>query len=111
MGKGLSDEQIQFYKENGYVHIKNLLTPAELTEISNEYDNLFRRKNQGIMENSWVGGVADDLRITDSPYSVRKSRYYCLLLFINASPYYLVPVLRSTRDTTIIFISYSFILT
>lgn len=78
MGKRLTDEQIKFYKDNGYIHIKNLLTPEELKEISDEYDNLFNRKNQGIMENSWVGGVADDLRISDSPYSVS---YPQVLLF------------------------------
>lgn len=78
MGKRLTDEQIKFYKDNGYIHIKNLLTPEELKEISDEYDNLFRRKNQGIMENSWVGGAADDLRISDSPYSVS---YPQVLLF------------------------------
>ncbi|PSN48716.1 hypothetical protein C0J52_08783 [Blattella germanica] len=42
----LTKEQIQFYKENGYIKLSNIFTEKELQEISDEYDDLFERKQK-----------------------------------------------------------------
>ncbi|CAB3219829.1 unnamed protein product [Arctia plantaginis] len=66
----LTTEQKEFYKKNGYVVVKNVLSEEELNEISKEYDELFARKNQEKMESSWAGSDAND-RKTDSNYTVK----------------------------------------
>ncbi|XP_046971364.1 phytanoyl-CoA dioxygenase, peroxisomal-like [Vanessa cardui] len=66
----LTKEQIQFYKDNGYVHLKKLIKDDELQKLSKEYDDLFRRKNQAKTESSWVGSD-DSFRESDSPYTVK----------------------------------------
>lgn len=68
MGR-LSAEEKQFYKDNGYILIQNLFTDQELEELSTEYDDLFRRKNQAKTESSWVGSDETN-RKSDSPYTV-----------------------------------------
>ncbi len=40
--KHLSFEQKQFYHDNGFVKLENIFTHEELTEISEEYDSLFK---------------------------------------------------------------------
>lgn len=67
---GLTAEQKKHYKDNGYIVMKDALTKDEVDELSREYDALFKRKNQAVMEQSWVGRRDDDLRITDSPFTV-----------------------------------------
>ena len=66
----LTKEQVQFYKDNGYIHLKNLIKGEELKRVSEEYDDLFKRKNQAKTESSWVGSD-DTFRASDSPYTVR----------------------------------------
>ncbi|XP_045777079.1 phytanoyl-CoA dioxygenase, peroxisomal-like [Maniola jurtina] len=66
----LTKEQIQFYKDNGYIHLKKLIKGRELQRVSEEYDNLFRRKNAEKTESSWVGSD-DTFRESDSPYTVK----------------------------------------
>ncbi|KAM3955877.1 phytanoyl-CoA dioxygenase, peroxisomal [Aphomia sociella] len=66
----LTEEQKQFYKDNGYLVLKNLIPEDELNTLSREYDELFYRKNQQKMESSWVGSDAND-RKSDSPYTVK----------------------------------------
>lgn len=68
----LTKEQIQFYKDNGYIHLKKLIKGREFQRISEEYDDLFRRKNQAKTESSWVGSD-NTFRESDSPYTVRFS--------------------------------------
>lgn len=69
MGR-LTPEQKQFYKDNGFILLKNLISEKELSRVIDEYDKLFKRKNQETMENSWVGKNEDN-RKSDSPYTVR----------------------------------------
>lgn len=68
MGR-LTPEQKKFYKDNGYILLKNLISEKELSRVIDEYDKLFKRKNQETMENSWVGKNEDN-RKSDSPYTV-----------------------------------------
>lgn len=68
MGR-LTQEQKHFYKENGYIILKNVLSEADLAAITEEYDKLFARKNQEKMESSWVGTDADD-RKNSSEFTV-----------------------------------------
>ncbi|XP_026725700.1 phytanoyl-CoA dioxygenase, peroxisomal-like [Trichoplusia ni] len=69
MGR-LTQEQKHFYKENGYIILKNVLCEADLAAITEEYDKLFARKNQEKMESSWVGTDADD-RKNSSEFTVK----------------------------------------
>ncbi|XP_063831149.1 phytanoyl-CoA dioxygenase, peroxisomal-like [Ostrinia nubilalis] len=69
MGR-LTSEQKQFYKDNGYIVLKNLINEKDLTLISEEYDKLFERKNQEKMEASWVGSDEND-RKNDSAFTVK----------------------------------------
>lgn len=66
----LTEEQKQFYKENGYLLVKNVFTEEELKEIETEYENLFRRQNLDNMESAWVGSDEND-RKHDGIYTVR----------------------------------------
>lgn len=65
----LTTKEKEFYKKNGYLVIKDVLSDKELNEISVEYDKLFARKNQEKMESSWTGSDTND-RKTDSDYTV-----------------------------------------
>ncbi|CAG9789164.1 unnamed protein product [Diatraea saccharalis] len=67
---GLTQEQKQFYEENGYVLLENLLPENDLSNIYEQYNDLFKRKNQEKMESSWVGSDAND-RQSDSTYTVK----------------------------------------
>ncbi|KAJ8713780.1 hypothetical protein PYW08_007400 [Mythimna loreyi] len=69
MGR-LTQEEKTFYKENGYILLKDVLSEEELNAISEEYDKLFARKNQEKMESSWVGSDADD-RKSDATLTVK----------------------------------------
>ncbi|CAF4797067.1 unnamed protein product [Pieris macdunnoughi] len=69
MGR-LSQDQIQFFKDNGYIILKKLVQGKELQRITEEYDNLFHRKNESKMESSWVGSEKNH-RASDSPYTVK----------------------------------------
>ena len=71
----LTAEQKTFYKENGYIVLKDVLSEEELSAISAEYDKLFERKNQDKMESSWVGSDADDRR-NDAAQTVSNSSTY-----------------------------------
>lgn len=77
----LTKEQKEFYKKNGYILLKNLVCDEELDRISEEYDELFQRKNQEKMESSWVGSDAND-RKSDSAFTVSNLLHYLLLQFI-----------------------------
>lgn len=65
----LTEQQKQFYKDNGYILLKNLIDDKELARVTDEYEKLFKRKNLENMENSWVG-KSEENRKTDSPYTV-----------------------------------------
>lgn len=73
MGR-LTMNQKQFYKENGYIVLKDLVPPEELETMSEEYDKLFARKNQEKMESSWVGSDEND-RQSNSEFTVSR---FCL---------------------------------
>ncbi|KAG7298254.1 hypothetical protein JYU34_019075 [Plutella xylostella] len=66
----LTEEQLRFYRDNGYLVLPGLLPADLLDELSEEYDRLFQRKNQDKMESSWVGRDEDD-RKSDSQYTVK----------------------------------------
>lgn len=68
MGR-LTQEQKQFYKDNGFILLKNLITEEELNQMVTEYDALFKRKNMEGMETMWIGSDADN-RKHDMPYTV-----------------------------------------
>ncbi|XP_049874863.1 phytanoyl-CoA dioxygenase, peroxisomal-like [Pectinophora gossypiella] len=51
----LTKEKIQFWKDNGFIKLKNILTKQELATISKEYDRIFRLKNNPGMEAAWEG--------------------------------------------------------
>ncbi|KAI5646338.1 phytanoyl-CoA dioxygenase (PhyH) domain-containing protein [Phthorimaea operculella] len=51
----LTKEQKQFWKDNGFIKLKNIFTKEEMKTISEEYDRLFRLKNNPGMEAAWEG--------------------------------------------------------
>lgn len=65
----LTAEQKLFYKENGYIVLKKLMSDEDISTISKDYDELFKRKNQEKMESSWVGSDEND-RKSDSSLTV-----------------------------------------
>lgn len=65
----LTPEQVQFYRDNGYILLKGAIKGKDLEVLSREYDNLFKRKNESKTESAWVGRVHNH-RISDSPYTV-----------------------------------------
>ncbi|KOB53206.1 putative alpha-ketoglutarate-dependent hypophosphite dioxygenase, partial [Operophtera brumata] len=89
MGR-LTEEQKQFYKDNGYIVLKDLVIPEDLEEISVEYDKLFLRKNQEKMESSWVGSDENDRQnnsmFTDYHYfSYEKDSMVAAFLHLDAA--------------------------
>ncbi|KAL0819982.1 hypothetical protein ABMA28_007979 [Loxostege sticticalis] len=66
----LTAEQKLFYKENGYIVLKKLMSDEDISMISKDYDELFKRKNQEKMESSWVGSDEND-RKSDSSLTVK----------------------------------------
>lgn len=65
----LTPQQKKFYEDNGYILLKNVFSEAELSEAIDEYEQLFARKNQEMMETSWVGSNETN-RKSDSPFTV-----------------------------------------
>lgn len=49
----LTQDQIQFYKDNGYIILRNIFTKEEIKEFVDEYDRLFYEKNNPGMETAW----------------------------------------------------------
>ena len=50
-------EKIDYYKKNGFLLLKGVLSTKELEELSREYDQLFERKKQenAKLEAMWKG--------------------------------------------------------
>lgn len=55
--KGLTPEQKDFYKKNGFIKLSNVFTDDQLDRLSNEYNQLFARQNNPEMEAAWKGDV------------------------------------------------------
>ena len=53
----LTEEQLNFYKENGYISLSNIFTEAEIQACSEEYDRLFEEKKKANqdLEATWTG--------------------------------------------------------
>ena len=62
----LTEEQVNFYKENGYLILNDLYSAAEIEECSKEYDALFARKQESNLEATWQGDWRDKANITKS---------------------------------------------
>lgn len=56
----LTDAQLSFYQENGYVVLDSVFSTGELEECSAEYDQLFERKKQADLEATWQGDWKND---------------------------------------------------
>lgn len=54
MPKFLTPQEVQFYKDNGYIKI-NVLEKAEIDALSEEYDLLFRLQANEDMDSTWIG--------------------------------------------------------
>lgn len=65
----LTKEQVQFYKDNGFIKLSGLFTEQEMDVVSKEYDRLFFLKNNPGMEAAWLGSAMS--KATDNQeYSV-----------------------------------------
>ncbi|XP_034256157.1 probable alpha-ketoglutarate-dependent hypophosphite dioxygenase isoform X1 [Thrips palmi] len=54
MPKFLTPQEVQFYKDNGFIKI-NVLEKAEIDALSEEYDLLFRLQANDDMDSTWIG--------------------------------------------------------
>ncbi|XP_047032909.1 probable alpha-ketoglutarate-dependent hypophosphite dioxygenase [Helicoverpa zea] len=62
--KFCTPEQKKCWQDNGYVKLSNVFTPAEIEEMSAEYDELFDRKNREDLtglEAAWAGNDMKNL--------------------------------------------------
>ncbi|XP_053617924.1 phytanoyl-CoA dioxygenase, peroxisomal-like [Plodia interpunctella] len=66
----LTAQQKKFYQDNGYLHLKNVFSKQELDTVIDEYNKLFKRKNEEQIENSWVGSNETN-RINNTPFTVK----------------------------------------
>ena len=59
----LSEEQIQFYRDNGYIHVTNVFTAQELDELEAEFDGVVARrsKTDAKMDATWEGDWKKDM--------------------------------------------------
>lgn len=65
----LTPEQVQFYKENGYIKLSNIFTEKEMDEYSAEYTRIFTLKNNPELETSWITNHVKKLA-NDEEFSV-----------------------------------------
>ncbi|XP_063240666.1 LOW QUALITY PROTEIN: phytanoyl-CoA dioxygenase, peroxisomal-like [Bacillus rossius redtenbacheri] len=53
----LKKEQVQFYRDNGFIKLENVFSDAEFEVISREYDKVFERKKSQNLEATWKGDI------------------------------------------------------
>ncbi|KAJ9589695.1 hypothetical protein L9F63_017101 [Diploptera punctata] len=51
----LTKEQVQFYRDNGFIKLSGIFTDEEVKEISDAYDELFARKRGQELQAAWEG--------------------------------------------------------
>ena len=51
----LTKEQVQFYRDNGYIKLSGIFTEEEINEISEAYNELFARKRGQELQAEWKG--------------------------------------------------------
>ncbi|XP_063240252.1 probable alpha-ketoglutarate-dependent hypophosphite dioxygenase [Bacillus rossius redtenbacheri] len=61
MPKFLSEEQVKFYKDNGFIKLENIFSKQEFDKFSDEYDDLFRAKKNDQLEAVWQGNDMKEL--------------------------------------------------
>lgn len=59
----LSQTQLQFYKDNGYLLLDEVYTTAEIDECSLEYDEIFTLKKNSELEATWKGDWKDEASV------------------------------------------------
>ena len=66
--KALSEAQVDSYRRTGYLLLPGLISPAQLAELSTEYDELFRRKKEerGRLEAMWAGDWSQETSNTSN---------------------------------------------
>lgn len=62
----LTQQQIAFYRENGYLILDDLYTAAEIEECSTEYDALFARKRESNLEATWQGDWREKANVVET---------------------------------------------
>jgi ectoine hydroxylase-related dioxygenase (phytanoyl-CoA dioxygenase family) len=72
----LTDEQVAFFKENGYLSIDAITTPEEIARITTIYDDLFTRKAGRERGDQFdLGGADEDDKQAVLPQILNPSRY------------------------------------
>ena len=64
---GLSDETIQFYRDNGYLHLKGVFSPKEAAYLCDEAHALARRLVESHVEGAVMQGWGSAAKVTDLP--------------------------------------------
>jgi len=56
----LSECQLKFYSENGYLVLDEVYSTEEIDECSSEYDKVFELKKNSDLEATWKGNWTND---------------------------------------------------
>ena len=67
----LTEEQLDFYRRNGYVILDSVFSSAEMDLCSTEYDQLFERKKNVDLEATWQGDWTVQSQTDSKSTSVR----------------------------------------
>ncbi len=63
--KFLTEEQREFYAENGYIKLSGIFTNDFVDELSREYDSLFARKKEtASLDATWKGDWKNQVKDT-----------------------------------------------
>lgn len=56
----LSESQLKFYSENGYLVLDEVYSTRDIDECSSEYDKVFELKQNSDLEATWKGNWTKD---------------------------------------------------
>jgi len=69
----LTNDQKQFYQDNGYIILSGILTPKEIEELSTEYNTTFENSSKYNTEALWDGNWKDQVikKNDDAPVTIQ----------------------------------------
>lgn len=82
--KFLTPEEKQFWQENGYIKLSNVYSTKEINEISDTYNELFKKKLRENLIGLEAGWVGEDMKKAAGyiDYTVSKNHLlqpFCIL--------------------------------
>ena len=76
--KFLTPDQKEFWKENGFIKLGGIFSNKEFEEISNEYNDVFNRKQKDDVDGLEAAWIGDDMKkaAQNINYTVNIQIYY-----------------------------------